>query len=92
MSRWAEKFAALSCDVDRSDTLRHIADAAPDVSRSVHSITLAPQPGEVATRPDASAEPSAAVEHDDGIPAAWLAGFAGCIPTAHPAMCRRSAG
>jgi hypothetical protein len=37
VSCWAEKFAALSCDTDRSDTSRHIADAAADMSRSVHT-------------------------------------------------------
>ena len=38
MTLWVEKFAALSRDVDRSDTSRHIADPTCDVSRSVHSV------------------------------------------------------
>ena len=84
MSRWAEKFAALSRDVDRSDTSRHIADAAPDVSRSVHSVTLAPKPEETATWSDAGAEPAAAVEQDGVIPAAWIEGFARLHPDCPP--------
>jgi hypothetical protein len=84
MSRWAEKFAALSHGVDRSDTLRHIADLASDVSRSVHSVTSLPEPVLAVTWPDADAEHAATVEHDGGIPRAWIEGFARLHPDRPP--------
>jgi hypothetical protein len=83
MSRWAERYAALSCDADRSDRSRHIANAAPNMSRSVHSVTPPSQPLSAATLSDASAEHEAIVEHDGGIPPAWVEGFARLHPN-HP--------
>src|SRR5262249_40408022 len=87
MSRWAEKFAALSRDRDRSDTLRHIAEAAFDVSRSVHSVARAPKPGETPIWPAAGAEPAAAVEPAGSVPANWLDGFARLHPDSPPPRC-----
>ena len=84
MSRWTEKFAALSCDVDRSDRSRHIADAAPDKSRSVHSVTPVPKAEETATSSDAGAKPAAAVEHDGVTLDAWSEGFARLHPDCPP--------
>jgi hypothetical protein len=83
MSRWAEKFAALSCDVDRSDTSRHIANAVPDMSRSVHSVRPASESRSAATWPDAGAEHGAIVAYNGGIPPVWVEGVAHLHPK-HP--------
>lgn len=85
MSRWAEMFAALSRDVDRSDTSRHIGGGGCDVSRCVPSVTPAPEAVVAATWCDAEAERSAIVEHDGGIPRAWAEGFARLDPDRPPA-------
>jgi hypothetical protein len=81
MSRWADTFAALSRDVDTSDTSRRIADLPPTLSRSVHSVT-APEPVSTPRRSatEAEKERAASAEHDGSIPRAWAEGFARLDP------------
>ena len=86
MSRWADTFAALSRDVDTSDTSRHIADLPPTVSRSVHSVT-APEPVLAPRRSatEAEQERAAIAERDGGIPRSWAEGVARLDPDHPPA-------
>ena len=84
MNRWAERFAALSCDVDRSDTSRHSADAALDMSRSVHSVIPAFEPVPAAIGSVADTGYVATIEHDSGVPPAWVEGLARLHPDCPP--------
>ncbi len=68
MSRWSEMLADLDRQHDTTDTSRHCAEPAPDVSQCVNSV--------IPSDANDLSERAAIVEYAGDVPRAWAEGFA----------------
>src|SRR5437016_6297366 len=86
MSRWAERFAALSCGVDRSDRC-DTSQMGPQYVAICPQCHASVRTSVSCNLVHASAEHGAIVQHDGGVPPAWVEGFARLHPNHPPVDC-----